>query len=381
MKAYDFCADREERLLLQAALCPIRSAIPSWEEWRKHFDYEHVGRHLAILPFVYTNLEKQVKDPILEKLKGVARYVWVQNHRLLNQVKPLLRTLAERGIPLTPIKGLAMMISRYSDSNPRYIRDADILVPASYATAADLVIREAGWVPRRRSIVSAMRVRHSTNYLNSEKGDIDLHWECLWCSSRSGVDESFAASAREGSWDGIPIKMLRPEDHFVVSCIHGGLRGKTTPYAHCDGILPTWILDAVTLIQSSPMDWERVLHANHRMCSTMQMRDVLLFLQRTFEVSIPEEVVSKFSAAPYSKMERLHYYFTQDASGRASIRNARWARPPIKLWAAYMHSLRRTHGLLPVNQWSRGRIIKEFLAFLPGGLLKGWKKGWRQWMA
>jgi hypothetical protein len=87
--------------LLRAAFVADESAVAAWGRWREAIDWvAHLDRDaFRLLPRTYRNLQRQgVADPLLPRLKGIARQAWFANQRRLQPLQPTLQALAMSGV-------------------------------------------------------------------------------------------------------------------------------------------------------------------------------------------------------------------------------------------------------------------------------------------
>src|SRR4051812_15077961 len=85
--------------------------------------------------------------PGLPRSEGAAsrRATWMTQERAKHAVQRLAARLAERAIPIVPIKGLALAHWIYADVADRPMVDADLLVPRFLFDEAASVVRDNGW--------------------------------------------------------------------------------------------------------------------------------------------------------------------------------------------------------------------------------------------
>ena len=74
--------------MLRAALLQGEPALAAWNEWRRsvNLDVIDYGSH-RMVPQLYRNLQRHtVKDPLMDRLKGVYRYYLYKNELLMNRM-------------------------------------------------------------------------------------------------------------------------------------------------------------------------------------------------------------------------------------------------------------------------------------------------------
>ena len=107
----NFFATYDQELLLKAALLQGPDAIHAWQEWKDNTDLEgHLDRgSFRLLPLLYKNLLRhRVKNPFMNKLKGIYRREWYKNQMLFFEMSKVLRYLHDKGIRTMILKGAAL---------------------------------------------------------------------------------------------------------------------------------------------------------------------------------------------------------------------------------------------------------------------------------
>src|ERR1044071_9485264 len=121
---------RAQELILRAALLEREPALESWNEWRRTVDIDVVdyGSH-RMIPQLYRSLQRHgVKDPLLDRLKGVYRYYLCKNEILMHRTGALLAAFEDADIQTMVLKGAALIQLYYRESGLRPMLDADVLV-------------------------------------------------------------------------------------------------------------------------------------------------------------------------------------------------------------------------------------------------------------
>src|SRR5262249_25913855 len=194
---------RDQELLLRAALLQGEPALESWNEWRRsvNIDVIDYGSH-RMVPQLYRNLQRhEVKDPLLDRLKGVYRYYLYKNELLMHRIGNLLAAFEEAGIETMVLKGAALIQLYYRESGLRPMLDADVLVHPQQAEQAMDVLTKLQWKPLRyRQPQMRIPIVHSTPFEDETGRQVDLHWHLFW--------ECFNASDDDDYWENaIPIKI------------------------------------------------------------------------------------------------------------------------------------------------------------------------------
>src|SRR5215470_12661875 len=134
----DWWPTPRQELLLKAALLEGEAAVEAWESWRANTDIHRLDQgSYRMLPLLYRNLQKhEIKDPVMEKLKGVYRHTWYKNQILFSRMAAILRSFQEAGIDVMVLKGTALVLLHYKDYGLRPMNDFDVLVRLKQSSEA-----------------------------------------------------------------------------------------------------------------------------------------------------------------------------------------------------------------------------------------------------
>jgi putative nucleotidyltransferase-like protein len=298
---------RDQELLLRAALLPREPALESWNEWRRsvNIDVIDYGSH-RMIPQLYRNLQRLgVKDPQMERLKGVYRYYLYKNEILMHRIGGLLAAFEEAGIKTMVLKGAALIQLYYRESGLRPMLDADVLVHAHQAEQAMGLLTRLQWKPLRYG-QPQMRIPivHSTPFEDAGGRQLDLHWHLFW--------ECFNAKDDDDYWDNaIPIKIggvqtlaLSPTDQLLHTCWHGARWNEVPPIR--------WVADATAILGASAaeIEWTSLVRKAQKHRIVLPVKDSLEYLKKSFDAPVPESVLRSLSAVRISKIERENYELT-----------------------------------------------------------------------
>ena len=157
---------RDQELMLRAALLQRELALESWNEWRRNVNIDVIdyGSH-RMIPQLYRNLQRHgVKDPVMERLKGVYRYYLYKNEILMHRVGTLLAAFEDAGINTMVLKGAALIQLYYQESGLRPMLDADVLVHAHQAEQAMELLTRLRWKSVRYRPQMRIPILHSTPF-------------------------------------------------------------------------------------------------------------------------------------------------------------------------------------------------------------------------
>ena len=295
---------RDQELLLCAALLQGEPALESWNQWRRNVNIDVVdyGSH-RMIPQLYRNMQRHgVKDPLMDRLKGVYRYYLYKNEILLHRLGILLAAFEEAGIKTMMLKGAALVPLYYRESGLRPMLDADVMVPTHQAAQAMDLLNKLRWksVSYSRPQIR-ISIIHSTSFNGDAGCNVDLHWHLFW--------ECFNANEVDDYWESaIPIQIggehtlaLSPTDQLLHTCWHGARWNEVPPIR--------WIADSLAIISVSAekIDWERLLKKAQRHRISMPVKASLEYLKKTFAAPIPDELLQSLATVRTSKLERENY--------------------------------------------------------------------------
>jgi hypothetical protein len=223
---------RAQELLLRAALLELEPALAAWNEWRRtvNIDVVDYGSH-RMIPQLYRNLQRHgVKDPLMDRLKGVYRYYLYKNEILMHRIGNLLAAFDDAGIKTMVLKGAALIPLYYRESGLRPMLDADVLVHARQAEQAMELLARLRWKPVRCTRPQMnIPIVHSTPFEDDGGRQLDLHWHLFWeCFNAKEVDEYWerAVSIKVG---GVQTLALSPTDQLLHTCWHGARWNEVPP--------------------------------------------------------------------------------------------------------------------------------------------------------
>jgi Uncharacterised nucleotidyltransferase len=359
MELYEgFFATSEQELLLQAALLEGTDAIKAWERWKSNIDFEgHMDQgSFRLLPLLYKNLQHhEVRDPLMNRLKGVYRLAWYENQKLFYDMSEILCYLHDAGIKTMILKGAALTLLYYKNYGVRPMGDVDILVPTSQASLAIDLLKRAGWIPTTTSVEGDLSYRHAMQFKDQSGKEFDLHWHILFESCREDSDNDFWEGAVPIAMCGVLTAALNPADTLLHVVIHG-VRSNSVPPIR-------WIADAMAVINSSDLgiDWRRLIQQAKKHRVGLRLKKGLNYLSDKFQARIPNSVMAEINDIPISPIERFEYRYIMNSQENALLGG-------FPLYIAEYLRLTNGTGLLPsviefpkFLQYRSGRNLPQLL--------------------
>ncbi len=104
--------------------------MKSYAVWRDKLDFDALTLgSQRILGLLHKNLRAHdIEDPIMDRLRGIARYAWFSNRNLILQSTPLLKAFNETGVKFSFLKGMAIVASIPDQMALRPMGDMDLLI-------------------------------------------------------------------------------------------------------------------------------------------------------------------------------------------------------------------------------------------------------------
>jgi hypothetical protein len=246
--------DRAERLLAQPLAWP---AIAGWA-------HEH-----GVLPAVARNLRRlgwpHVPEAVRKKLEAAERLNAIRNRLLARGLETVLRRFVEAGIPVIPLKGVALAELLYGDVGLRVCADLDILVPRSAVPSAFRLLLIDGWEQTDRLRVEPSEVdflvRSAMEFGFTPPASafpylLELHWDIAWRwrGDASMVDDLWADARQKVFW-GVEAWALSPEWELLYLAVHAARH-------RWQGL--KWLVDIHEVCTRAKFDWDTVMDKAHR---------------------------------------------------------------------------------------------------------------------
>ena len=304
--------NKEQQLLLQAALWSGSAAIESWGQWQGSVDFDSYldDESFALLPLLYTNLLRHaVTHPLMHKLKGIYRRAWCENQVHFQAVEGVVRGLHHASIPTLLLNGIALSLKYYREDALRTMRDSQVLVPVDRAEEATQLLTQSGWKALSNISKSRCPSQKTVTFLNGS----DLRLEICW-------NPSFENHGKEGRtclWrDATPITIAKVPTHTLgptATLGHSLLGGSDENLEPRIG----WIADAMTVLNSagSKVDWTRLVDMARKRRMLLQLKTRVGLLHELFHTLIPSTVLAEVEGIPLSYLERMEARYRRAACG------------------------------------------------------------------
>jgi hypothetical protein len=219
-------------------------------------------------------------DEVRSQVRPVATFsMLVRHHGIV-----ALAELASLGLRPVVLKGLALQETVYSTGGERPITDVDLLLSESEAVVAVNHLRKSGWTsPTKECFGPGMFASYAgANFGRGPYEQLDVHWRVNhWC--RAGdLSAKMIQRSVPLSLDGVAVHTLDPTDHLLHAIAHG--------MAWESGASVRWVPDAVLLIRTGEIDWDRFVEDIARSGFGPAASEAIQFLSVYLGIDIPDSV-------------------------------------------------------------------------------------------
>ena len=285
-------------LLLKAALLPQpEAALDQFARWlaAQDLDAAVFADHRLLAAIAERHgaaLERFAEYP---RLKGIQRKLWTESRMRVHANLPILRALAQGGVPVMLFKGAARVAVNPAAQRQRAHQDVDVLVrPEHMAAAAQILIAE-GWQTARGETALCAVARAPTaraiNFHDARDGDIDLHRSIYHGPNfHPARDAALWDQAQPADFFGQPVLVPRPEERLAITLAHGAW----SAHAHSD-----WLVDAAELIADPALDWRLVEAIVQDRAMAFQARIGLGYLGQEIGLPLPAGLLERLAALPH----------------------------------------------------------------------------------
>ena len=221
--------------------------------------YPAVARSLRRLGWLH------VPEAIRTELETAERLNAARNALLARGLGKILERFDREGIPVMPLKGVALADSLYGDVGLRVCSDLDILVPRSAVPRAFELLQAEGYEQADRSRVEPSHidflVRSAMEFGFTPPASafpylLELHWDIAWRwrGDAAMVDDLWADAGRQVFW-GVKAWALSPEWELLYLAVHAARH-------RWQGL--KWLVDIHEVCVRAKFDWDAVTNKARR---------------------------------------------------------------------------------------------------------------------
>jgi hypothetical protein len=265
-----FWPSERQKLLLRTAFAGREASADAWRILQPRLDLDRLELgSFPVLPLVHRQLASLgVEDPYMPRLAGIRRRTWAMNRLELDTLAPTLRALEEAGAEPVVVGGWELPAHYYgSDFGLRPVEGLEVLVRPGFA-----VYGPDG--------TCTLHERFAREFSAPGREPEDL-WE-----------KTFEITLGETR-----TRALGPSDELVRICLTGA-RASVLPNV-------LWLADALAVLTSGTIDWDRVVRHAQRLRAMLRLRDALVYLRRELDAPVPETAIRELEATPARPRELL----------------------------------------------------------------------------
>ena len=252
-----------------------------------------------ILPLVRNALlaagDERVPAESLAELEGWFRRVQLENLRFLQEMLALVACLESHGVDVSPYKGPVLAATLYEDLGLRQFYDLDLLVRMEDLPRVEeiLLARSYEAVNERDGEAATRHLEEDCELQFRHQADglvVEVHWDVLPRRHRLGLEiEEYWERLVPLELAGHTLRVLGPEDLFLVLCIHGGEKHRW--------VRLQMIADVARLLRTEKLDWRRL---SERARAIGRENTVLLgayLAWSLLEAPLPAEILARAEAS------------------------------------------------------------------------------------
>ncbi|MFO0774043.1 MAG: nucleotidyltransferase family protein [Nitrospiraceae bacterium] len=232
----------------QAAIRTLAATSMDWER------VVELAKWHGIVPLVYRHLSRHCVDlvpsDVLQGLRQHSQASRLLSCSLTRDLVEIVHACEQAGVTLVPFKGLPLAQTAYGQIDARESGDLDFMVLRHDLSRAAVVLKKLGYVDAVSPSAKETDACEAYNLFTkrSRAATVDLQWVMAdGTFSFSLNDSRFWIRLTTIQMQGVPIKVLSPEDSLLILCVHGG--------KHVFEQLK-WVCDIAEQVRSHPaIDW------------------------------------------------------------------------------------------------------------------------------
>ena len=291
-------ADRDsaERRWVIECLCAIAHrqpgpAPPEALDWPAVLEFTEAERLTPALSYACRSIDATVPSAVRARLDRALVDATARHVLFSAELARLLKEFERAGVPVIPLKGLALADTLYPHPALRPATDIDVLIRRADLETVDALLQRLDYRRLADAHSFAFDAAHdrATLYEAPSGVHVDLHW-ALSSEPRYAWNEANTATV----WDravrtpmgGEMALALCPEDLLIYLAVHLAVHHALA------GVL--WYYDVYLLLARAEegLDWEAVKHRAVRWRARAAVYFVLVELERLFDASIPAPLMT-----------------------------------------------------------------------------------------
>jgi hypothetical protein len=248
------------------------------------------ARTHGLVPLLYHRLRvldfRGIPPPVRRKLTDTFAINAIRNELLAQELVRVLAQLGAAGLPVIPLKGVALAESLYDDPALRTCADLDILVQPKDVAESLRLLRSSGYAaPFREPSLVRLLARYGKDCLLMRKDTRSVYPLQLHCglicggpAERPALAEAWSDAAPQ-TFHGAPACALSSEWEFLYLAVHAARHGMF-PFK--------WLVDLDWLTVRGALDWRKVQAMARRMGWERAVRSCFAACAALLETPVPE---------------------------------------------------------------------------------------------
>jgi len=218
------------------------------------------SRAHGLLPLLYHRLcaldLPGVPPPVRRQLTDTFGVNAIRNELLTQELVRVLAQLGAAGVPVIPLKGIALAESLYGDPALRTCSDLDVLIHPKYLAESLQLLRSSGYSDRfdRPSLIRLLARYGKDCGMMRQDGrsvyPLQVHCGLIWGGpAERRLLTDVWSDATPQPFHGAPAYAMSPEWEFLYLAVHAA-RHRMFPFK--------WLVDIDWLVARGNLDWEKV---------------------------------------------------------------------------------------------------------------------------
>jgi hypothetical protein len=250
------------------------------------------ARAQGVLPLLTRNLSRLgfpgVPAAVRAELEAAYQRNAVRNTLLARELSRLLERFGSAGVPVIPLKGVALAESLYGDASLRMCSDLDVLVPRRAVGDAFKLLLVNGYERADRYPVELADVdfllRNAMEYGFRPNPPafpylLELHWDIAWrWRADAAMADEIWAEARPRAFGGIQVLGLSAEWELLYLAVHAARH-------HWQGL--KWLVDIHEVCLRARFHWDTVTDKAQRFGLEQVLQITLSACETLFGTPVP----------------------------------------------------------------------------------------------
>lgn len=258
------------------------------------------ARTHGLIPLLYHRLRaldfRGVPHPVRRELTDTFGINALRNVLLTQELVRLLARLGAAGVPVIPLKGIALAESLYGDPALRTCADLDILVHPKDVAESLRLLQSSGYEARFADPSFVHLLARYGKDCALMRGDtqsvypLQVHCGLIWGgpAERRLLAEIWSDAAPQ-PFHAVPAYALSPEWEFLYLAVHAARHGLS---------LFKWLVDLDWLSVRGALDWKMVQEKARRLGWERAVQSCLAACAALLETPVPEPFAGTAPPAP-----------------------------------------------------------------------------------